>query len=83
MKNRNSRLLAGLILLVIGVAVFTYGLIAYDNARAVLGGAVHGLNKLFGTTSQTEQQAIIEMVAGAAVAVVGLVFLLTRRGSRR
>jgi uncharacterized membrane protein HdeD (DUF308 family) len=83
MKNSNSRLLAGLILLVIGAAVFAYGLIAYDSARALLGGAVHGISKFFGATSKPEQQAIIEMAAGAAVAVIGLAFLLTGRGRRR
>jgi hypothetical protein len=83
MKTNGTRLLAGLILLVIGAVVFAYGLIAYDKARALLGGAVHGLNKFFGTTSKAEQQAIIEMVAGAAAAVAGLALLLVRRGRRR
>jgi hypothetical protein len=83
MKNGSSRLIAGLIALVIGAAVFAYGLIAYDNARGALGGLAHGVNRLFGTTSKAEQQAIIEMVAGGAVAVVGLVLLLARRGRRR
>ena len=80
MKSRNSRLLAGLILLVIGAAVFTYGLIAYENAHGSLGGAIE---KIFSGNSSEEQQALIEMIAGAAVAVIGLVFLVTRRGSRR
>lgn len=80
MKNRNSRLLAGLILLVIGAAVFAYGVIAYDNARGSLGGA---LQKIFRGGSTEENQALIEMVAGAAVAVIGIVFMATRRGSRR
>ena len=80
---KNGRLLGGLILLVIGVVIFAYGLIEYDRARALLGGAVHGINKLFGTTSKAEQQALIEMVAGGAAAVVGLALLLVRRGSRR
>lgn len=83
MKTNGTRLLAGLILLVIGAAVFAYGLVAFDRARGLLGGAVHGVNKFFGTTSKAEQQAIIEMVAGGAVAVVGLVVLFLRRGSRR
>ncbi len=80
MKSRNSRLLAGLILLVIGVAVFTYGLITYDTARGSLGGAIQ---KFFSGSSTEEGQALIEMIAGAAVAVIGLVFMITRRERRR
>ena len=83
MKTNSTRFLAGLILLVIGAVVFAYGLIEYDRARALLGGAVHGINKFFGTTSKVEQRAIIEMVAGAAAAVIGLALLLVRRGRRR
>jgi Protein of unknown function (DUF3185) len=80
MKSRNSRLLAGLILLIIGAAVFTYGLITYGTTRGSLGAAIQ---KLFNGSSTEEQQALIEMVAGAALAVIGLVFLITRRRSRR
>jgi hypothetical protein len=80
---KNGRLLAGLVLLVIGVVVFAYGLIAFDRARALLGGAIHGINKFFGTTSKAEQQALVEMVAGGAAAVVGLALCLARRGGRR
>ena len=83
MKNGSARILAGLVLLVIGAAVFVYGLVAFDSARGALGGAVHGIAKFFGTTSKAEQQAIIEMVAGGAIAVAGLVLLLARRGRRR
>ena len=79
MKSRNSRLLAGLILLVIGAAVLVYGLIAYDAARGSLGGAIQ---RILNGTSPEEQQALIEMIAGAAVAVIGLVFMITRRGRR-
>jgi hypothetical protein len=83
MKIGSTRLLAGLVLLVAGAALFAYGLIAYDHARSLLGGAIHGINKFFGTTSQAEQQAIIEMAAGGAAAVLGLVFLLSGRRRRR
>jgi hypothetical protein len=79
MKSRNSRLLSGLILLVIGAAVFVYGFIAYDAAHGSLGGAIQ---RIFNGTSTEEQQALIEMIAGAAVAVIGLVFMITRRGRR-
>ncbi len=80
MKSRNSRLLAGLILLVIGAGVFVYGLIAYDNSRGSIGGAIQ---RIFNGSSTEEQQALIEMIAGAAVAVIGLVFMVARRGNRR
>jgi hypothetical protein len=79
MKSRNSRLMAGLILLVIGAAVFVYGVISYDAAHGSLGGAIQ---RIFNGTSTEEQQALIEMIAGAAVAVIGLVFMITRRGRR-
>jgi multisubunit Na+/H+ antiporter MnhB subunit len=80
MKSRNSRLLAGLILLVIGAAVFVYGLMAYEPVRGSISGAIQ---RIFNGSSTEEQQALIEMVAGAAVAVIGLVFLFARRGNRR
>ena len=80
MKSRNSRLLAGLILLVIGAAVFVYGFVAYDTARGSIGGA---LQKIFTGSSTEDEQALIEMIAGAAVAVIGIVFLAARRGNRR
>jgi hypothetical protein len=80
MKRTDSRLLAGLILFVIGAAVFAYGIITYSNDRASLGGS---LERVFVGSSSVEQQAIIEMIAGGAVALIGLVLLLTRRGRRR
>jgi hypothetical protein len=83
MKTNGARLIAGLVLLVIGVVVFVYGLVEFDRARGLLGGAVHSVAKFFGTTSKAEQQAIIEMVAGGAAAVVGLVLVLAGRGNRR
>jgi hypothetical protein len=83
MKTNGVRLLVGLVLLVIGVVVLVYGLVEFDRARGLLGGAVHSVNKFFGTTSKVEQRAIIEMVAGGAAALVGLALLLVRRGSRR
>ncbi len=80
MKNSNSRLLAGLILLVLGAAVFAYGLIAYNGDKSSLGSSIQ---RAFNGRSAIEQQALIEMIAGAAVALVGLVLLVTRRARRR
>ncbi len=79
MKSSDSRLLAGLILFVVGAAVFAYGVIAYNNDRASLGGS---LERLFGGSSAAGEQAVIEMVAGGAVALIGLILLLTRRRPR-
>jgi hypothetical protein len=80
MKRNDSRLLAGLILLVIGAAVLAYGIIGYNNARASLGGAIQ---RIFNGTSSEEQTAVLEMICGAAVAVVGFILILTRRVRRR
>jgi Protein of unknown function (DUF3185) len=78
MKRSDSRLLAGLILFVVGAAVLAYGLVTYNNEKASLGGA---LQKLFTGSSKGEQQALVEMIAGGAVALIGL-FLMIFRGTR-
>jgi hypothetical protein len=75
MKSRNSRLLSGLILLVIGAAVFVYGFIAYDAVRGSLGGAIQ---KIFNGSSTEEQTAVILMIAGGAVALIGLLLVIFR-----
>jgi hypothetical protein len=80
MKRTDSKLLAGLILFVAGAAVFAYGLIGYNGARASLGGA---LNKFLTGSSPAENQAVIEMIAGGAVALIGLVLVIFRRGRKR
>jgi hypothetical protein len=80
MKRSDSRLLAGLILFVIGAAVFAYGIITYSSDKASLGGS---LERVFVGSSSAEQQAVIEMIVGGAIALIGLILLLTRRrGSR-
>jgi hypothetical protein len=75
MKRTDSRLLAGLILFVLGAAILAYGIIAYRNDRASLGGAVQ---RIFVGSSSVAQQSIIEMIAGGAVALIGFILLLTR-----
>ena len=81
MKRADSRFLAGLILFVIGAAVMAYGIVTYNNEKASLGGA---LQKLFTGSSTGEQQAVVEMVAGGAVALIGLILIIfRRRGQRR
>jgi hypothetical protein len=80
MKRTDSRLLAGLILFVLGAAILAYGIITYSNDRASIGGAVQ---RIFVGSSSVEQQSIIEMIAGGAVALIGFIFLLTRRRRTR
>ena len=79
MKRNDSRLLAGLILFVVGAAGFAYGLLTYRSDRASLGGT---LQRVFTGSSDAERMATILMIAGAAVAIVGLL-LLVFRGRRR
>jgi hypothetical protein len=79
MRRNDSRLLAGLILFVVGAAVFAYGIIAYNHERASLGGS---LQRVFTGSSSGEQQAIIEMIAGGAVALIGIIALVLRRPRR-
>jgi hypothetical protein len=76
MKPTDSRLLSGLILFVIGAAVFAYGIITYSSDQAALGSS---FERIFVGSSSVQQQAIIEMIAGGAVALIGLILLLTRR----
>jgi hypothetical protein len=80
MKRTDSKLLAGLILFVAGAAVFAYGLIGYNAAKASVTGA---LQRLFNGSSPAENQAVIEMIAGGAVALIGLVLVIFRRGRSR
>ncbi len=80
MRRSNALLVFGLILLVAGAAALVYGIITYNDARASLGNAV---GKLFTGRSPAEDRAIIEMIAGGAVALVGLIFLVVPRGRRR
>jgi hypothetical protein len=80
MKQADSRLLAGLILFVLGAAVFAYGIITYTTERATLGGA---LQRVFNGSSSVEQQAIIEMSVGGVLAVIGLLLIAFRRGRSR
>jgi hypothetical protein len=80
MKGTDSRLLAGLILFVIGAAAFAYGIITYTSDKASLGASVE---RIFVGSSSLEQQSIIEMIAGGAIALIGFILLLTRRRGAR
>jgi cell shape-determining protein MreC len=81
MKRTDALFLVGLVLLVAGVAVLIYGIVAYNNANASIGNT---LGKLLTGRSQAENQAVIEMIAGGAAAVIGVAVLLLRgRRARR
>jgi hypothetical protein len=80
MKKADALFLVGLVLLVAGAAVLIYGIVAYNNAHSSLGST---LGKLLTGRSEAENRAVIEMIAGGAAGVVGLVVLLFRRRARR
>jgi hypothetical protein len=82
MRKGQARLLIGLVILVAGAAVGVYGYLQYQNVRASFGGA---LAHAFAGGSKAETQAIIEMISGAAAAIIGLGVMLVRgsRGRRR
>ncbi|MGA2973875.1 MAG: DUF3185 family protein [Spirochaetia bacterium] len=80
MKRNPPRLIAGLILLIMGAALFTYGIVAYNNERASIGGSIQ---RIFNGSSAGEKQAIIEMIGGGALVAIGLVLMLVRQVRRR
>jgi len=80
MKKSESVFLAAVVLLVAGAAVLVYGIIAFDSARHSLGNAI---GKLISGGSQRESMAIVEMIAGAAGALIGLVMLFFRGRRKR
>lgn len=75
-RRNNGRLLAGLILLVVGAAGLTYGIVSYNQAHAALKNA---LQRLMTGGSNAETQALAILIAGAAVAIVGVVLLALPR----
>jgi hypothetical protein len=81
MKKADALFLVGLVLLVAGVAVLIYGIVAYNSANASIGNT---LGKLLTGRSEAENQAVTEMIAGGAAAVIGIAVLLFRgrRGRR-
>jgi len=79
MKSSSTRLLVGLVLLVAGAAVFVYGIVTYENDHASLGGAIR---RALTGSSPRQQEGILEMIGGAAVAVVGFLLAAMRRTGR-
>lgn len=80
MKKTNIFFLVGLILVVAGAAALLYGIIQFNNVRGAVGNV---LAKAITGRSESENQAVIEMIVGAAAALVGIVLLLMPRRSRR
>jgi hypothetical protein len=76
-KRTDVFFVISLVLIVIGAASLVYGIIAYNDVTSSLGNA---LGKLFTGQSAGENQA--EMIAGAAVALVGFILLFSQ-GLRR
>ncbi|GAB1482217.1 hypothetical protein MASR2M78_10320 [Treponema sp.] len=68
----------GVLLLVAGIAVASYGIYEYNAAQQSLGNA---LGKMFTGKSNAESNAIIMIIAGAASALVGA--FLSFSGRRR
>jgi hypothetical protein len=92
MPRSNTRLLTGLILFVIGAAGFAYGLVTYNSAHESVAGKLNSVGNsiakalnggtpgsIFPNMTNAEQTALIFMVAGGVLAVIGLVTLVMRR----
>ena len=80
MKKGSTRLLIGLVVLVVGAALGIYGYVTYTNVHASLGGAVE---RLLTGGSKAETQTIIEMICGGALVIIGLGVMLIRPKRRR
>jgi hypothetical protein len=74
-KKSDALLLLGMVLAVAGAAVLIYGIVTYNSVRASVGNT---LGKLLTGRSPGENQAVIEMIAGGAAAVLGTAFILFR-----
>lgn len=93
MARSSSRLLTGLVMLVIGGAGFAYGLVTYRAAHESVAGklnsvgnsianALNGASKgILPNMTTAEQTALIFMIAGGALALIGLIVMAS--GSRR
>ena len=80
MKRVNLFFLVGLVLAVGGAALLVFGIVGYNDAKASLGNA---LGKLLSGRSQAETTALVEIIAGGAVAVIGLALMFFRsRGGK-
>ena len=73
-----ARIIAGIVLLVAGAAGFVYGLITYNDQKGAIGSSIE---RLFNGSSVAGRNATIFMIAGGAVALVGLLVLVL--GGRR
>jgi hypothetical protein len=80
MKRSYLKLIIGVVIFVAGAAVLVYGYVTYNDVHASLGSA---LSRAFTGSSKDEQTAVIEMIVGGAVAVIGLAVMLIPAGRRR
>ncbi|MFP4331024.1 MAG: DUF3185 family protein [Alkalispirochaetaceae bacterium] len=72
-RRRNRNL--GLVVLIAGLASSIYGYIQYENASRTLGAS---LRRVFDQPSPELSQAVVIVIAGLAVALVGAVLILRR-----
>lgn len=79
-KKLNMSFVAGVCLLVAGIAVLAYGIFMYNESRQSLGGAI---GKLFNKRTSDETTAIVTMIAGGAAALLGAFLAFGRNGVRR
>jgi hypothetical protein len=75
-KQTNNTFMLGVLIGVIGLAVLVFGIYQYNTVRQSLGNA---LGKLFKGSSKQETLAIVEMIAGGGLALVGAFLAFARR----
>jgi len=75
-KRTNSASMIGILIAMIGLALLIFGIYQFNTARQSLGNA---LGKLFKGSSRQETLAIVEMIAGGALALVGAFLAFGRR----
>ncbi len=95
MHRSTGRLLAGLVLFVVGAVGFAYGLVTYNTAQESAAGKINSVansiakalnggrtGRILPNMTSAEQNAVIVMAIGGVVAVIGLIMLLARSRSR-
>jgi uncharacterized membrane protein YidH (DUF202 family) len=80
LRKNNALFVIGLVLLIAGAATLVYGIIEYNRVSNALFPA---LGKALTGTSEEENRAVLEMIVGGAIALVGFIFLAFPRFRRR
>ena len=75
-KQAGNSMVFGVLIAVIGLAVLVFGIYQFNVARESLGNA---LGKLIKGSSKQETVAIVEMIAGGALALLGVFLAFGRR----